>query len=1748
MGAAPRFVSVVLAMLLAVTMLPAGGLQNAYADEPVERPATSGGDVALESANGGAGIEVADGGLLYTVADGVATLVGFEDGAALEGALAVPETVTDGTGTATVKAVEIAEGQVADKVTALALPQAVESVKTEGLASAFPMLASIEVASGTVAEGDVAAGSKGAAAKGAYSSVAGMLFRSAEGQASSDGEAFAEDALELVWAPPAMVVARIPLECKAIAAGAFVDAAAIETVMSFGKMESIASAERDGEGNVTKPGAFTDEQIGRLTIVVPGTNYAVTSESAERVSGSVALSEKIDMLEKRKTWFHYGFDTEQIIMGAPFGEIEGVIGVDDEGKAEDRSLITPLQNGKGHLDLTPEEQAEVDARKAAEPKDGLSFSYQASMDLSVRWAGDKTATPAHIEIPAYVAIDDVTYQVPQIEPSAFEGAVFLTSVAIPEGVIAIGESAFAGCTNLKEVNLPSTLKTIDYAAFKGTALESIDIPESVRIIGGEAFAECVSLQSANVSRGTYVSQSAFSGAPSSSMQMDADTSPDVSQPVVANESITPYATFGPADGYAYEFVYDTSNFRWADTPYAEHDEFDARVFYSSPSGISAPAGYKAFEGSEPFYVAMAGSYWYTDDYSHSMHAKPDPSRKITSGAVSISASWGNNPGRAQLIVDKNVTYSVSQGTYIPHNPTTPFNTPIYEYCIAPSDVRYYNGSTGQLVSGRASFLQNTHQTDFYVFRLITYSMTYADAFTDDDHLRSEFTVEDADKHLVDPADDARPGYRFVGWTGPGNPTTPKKGSEFNIDVTGVTGEELAYTAHWDKQSTISFKPGNGSSISNISYYKGDAQELPKPERTGFWFKGWHPTDTSDSDGRTYWEGVKGGIGDDVTKLVTSLAADAEGDVTLTAVWKPKAYTVKYNTDASKEGVSHDGALAVEPPGNKSFLHPDANDAINAIGEESFGGIHVDAEACYDLTSVPHSMVNDYDFGRPDTALGAYPFQGWCKNVNLPIGTIPDPVETSDGKVAQHWTVLREKNDEGKFTSVNYFFFVFGPGWSNYSEAQCAQLYEVYGVWGVTGETVISLAATQPSYVNNIGEQAVAADGRGDAPRGTETIRFRENMGYIGQSAATADSDGEQLHTGTPERHDAGYEIDAAMGLRAPVRYGFEFLGWGAPASASTDADAAKEGGATVAKTTDLPDVEGKIYVSYDEDRAREAGKTGFALTEAGAALVDSDADAGTHSYVGTGSHNADAKTDSWSAYWRTRTVDVALRVPLHAVAEADMTGASTGPGATHGDAADFAAGVTKGEYDDYTRREGTSAETGGGATAGWYIASRTWRYGDLLEYPAFKTQPDRYTYDGWYHLQKPSVTDSTDKALEDLAGTGADLTKVATYQAMKALSQVRVTGGNTADGGAFATDAGLDVGDAYFTVGDPSAKNAHDGGAAVELWLWTSPVRINVASPLGVWLCTTNSYGQAVEPYVVGNDRRTQLEAQAEFQVSTSSHDLQLVDVTAEDIIAYAYNDDKTVNADSVISQANPTAPDEGICDKIMNPKFGVKDAGDNRYEDETSRMFWVSPVPTATADQTGVVYRSEGLTAAEAASKVSTTPSMTDAETLLEPDVATRRYFGFGSKDAGGNADNRITDELSSEHGNEANYELGDFILRKSYVNGVTDGLAKTSEEGGVSKYRFYYGLDMRRADFDLAGLQDVIDNGGHGLAYNAAFDQPLLRVKFTFAAARNPGISYYSARLSDGEAEAYDAFAEAAGGKISDAVEISAGAPTDL
>ncbi len=494
--------SIVLVMLLAVAMLPAAGLQAAHADEPAPtRPATTGGDMALEgvaAAGGGSvatdtgmgdvepdtpvaeeregGMLAADG-LLYTVADGGLSLAGF-DGGAPAGALAVPEVVSVDGRAVPIVAIAMGAGQVAEGVTALSLPRSVSEVSLPSLAPAFPALASVEVAPAAGPSLPAAAGA--AALRSAYSSSGGMLFAPASVGVLRDGGAVELiECRELVWAPPALVSARIPVDCRSVAAGAFADVRDLQAVVCFGTMERIAD------------GAFAEEQMATAKVVIPAASPAVAAVAEERVSANMALMSDAGQKERRYAWHEAGWRMGDIVMGKPYGSLTETVAVTEEGavaSGEAQLISYPDMHPEATDVKHPDETGKIDMAD-----NGLAFTVKSDMTASVAWRGDPTATPAHVDIPASVVIDGVTYPVTEVAPNAFKGAVFLTDVTVPEGVAVIGEGAFEDCANLSALDAPASLREIGVTALKGTPAQLSWASKSEGTGAGESEKEIIDI-------------------------------------------------------------------------------------------------------------------------------------------------------------------------------------------------------------------------------------------------------------------------------------------------------------------------------------------------------------------------------------------------------------------------------------------------------------------------------------------------------------------------------------------------------------------------------------------------------------------------------------------------------------------------------------------------------------------------------------------------------------------------------------------------------------------------------------------------------------------------------------------------------------------------------------------------------------------------------------------------------------------------------------------------------------------------------------------------------------------------------------------------------------------------------------------------------------------------------------------------------------------------------------------------------
>ena len=86
--------------------------------------------------------------------------------------------------------------------------------------------------------------------------------------------------------------------------------------------------------------------------------------------------------------------------------------------------------------------------------------------------------------------------------SIFAGRTDITSVIIPEGVVAIGTNAFKGCTGLSSVTIPNSTKEILNSAFCGCInLTSVTIPGNVQKISTDAFYGCTGLTNLTICEG-----------------------------------------------------------------------------------------------------------------------------------------------------------------------------------------------------------------------------------------------------------------------------------------------------------------------------------------------------------------------------------------------------------------------------------------------------------------------------------------------------------------------------------------------------------------------------------------------------------------------------------------------------------------------------------------------------------------------------------------------------------------------------------------------------------------------------------------------------------------------------------------------------------------------------------------------------------------------------------------------------------------------------------------------------------------------------------------------------------------------------------------------------------------------------------------------------------------------------------------------------------------------------------------------
>jgi hypothetical protein len=142
-------------------------------------------------------------------------------------------------------------------------------------------------------------------------------------------------------------------------------------------------------------------------------------------------------------------------------------------------------------DAKPSLPQTTDATPAPLTEGPFSYTVKDGAVTIVKYTG----TEAIVRIPEKINKMPVTL----IGKSAFFNCKSITRVALPGGLIQLGDYAFDSCAGVTDVEIPSTVTDIGTGAFNRCyALTRITIPDSVTRIGDHAFSACASMATVTI--------------------------------------------------------------------------------------------------------------------------------------------------------------------------------------------------------------------------------------------------------------------------------------------------------------------------------------------------------------------------------------------------------------------------------------------------------------------------------------------------------------------------------------------------------------------------------------------------------------------------------------------------------------------------------------------------------------------------------------------------------------------------------------------------------------------------------------------------------------------------------------------------------------------------------------------------------------------------------------------------------------------------------------------------------------------------------------------------------------------------------------------------------------------------------------------------------------------------------------------------------------------------------------------------
>ncbi len=496
---------------------------------------------------------------------------------------------------------------------------------------------------------------------------------------------------------------------------------------------------------------------------------------------------------------------------------------------------------------------------------------------------------------------------------AFFGCNGLTSLTLPDTLTRIGDSAFSNCYGLTEINIPSSVSSIGDWAFSGcSGLTEIEIPQKVTSIGRYTFNNCTGLTTVTIPRKvTSIGNYAFDNC-SSLTDIYYSWDPGHWNNVSIGSNNSPLI-----NAVNYEFFDGTYDHAWIHFSSMITITFDTQGG-SSVNNIVGVMGDTVEMPEDPVKPGYTFAGWvpaipstipdddltvtatwsvnqYTISFNTDGAGEMEPVTVDYGTPVTMIIVPGNiiKPGYTFIGWDRElpftmpaenltltaqwqinthyIVFNTSGGDAIERIPVQ-FGSRIPEL---PVPVR-----TGYTFTGWSGTIPAT-MPDTDIFLTAAWSINrYTITFDTDGGTSISPIVQNYNTTIAIPPSPSKPGHTFVGW----NRTIP----------TRMPAENLTIKALWSLNThNIIFNTSGGDSLEPMTLdYGSIIPDLPVPAKTGYTFIGWS-------------ESIPATMPDE--------------DITLTALWTVNQYTITFDTCGGTliEPVTADYGTALITPDNPS---------------------------------------------------------------------------------------------------------------------------------------------------------------------------------------------------------------------------------------------------------------------------------------------------------------------------------------------------------------------------------------------------------------------------------------------------------------------------------------------------------------------------------------------------------------------------------------------------------------------------------------------------------------------------------------------------------------------------------------------------------------------------------------------------------------------------------------------------------------